>query len=184
MNKGLISVRYATALLQFAQNENAEDEMYAQAKFLSRVFLQVSNLHTILNNPMVPKERKRQVILLAAGDKVPEVFEKTVELLLTNNREDCLQSIMLEYQEQYRKSKNILRGKLTTAVEIDDPTTQKLIASIEGKVRGNLELEKTVDPNILGGFILEVDFIRWDASLTGQLNRIKKQYIERNRRIV
>ena len=105
-------------------------------------------------------------------------------MLLLNNREDCLQSIMLEYQEQYRKSKNILRGKLITAVEIDKPTTQSLIASIEGKVKGNLELEKIIDPKILGGFILEVDFYRWDASLMGQLNRIKKQYIERNRRIV
>ncbi len=184
MNKGLISVRYATALLQFAQSKNVEDEMYAQAKFLSRVFLQVSKLNTVLTNPMVSKEKKREVILIAAGGKILDVFEKTVDLLLTNGREDCLQGIMLEYEEQYRKSKNILRGKLTTAVEIDEPTTQNLIATIEKKVEGNLELEKTIDPTILGGFILQVDFIRWDASLRGQLNRIKKQYIERNRRIV
>ncbi|HUI33253.1 MAG: F0F1 ATP synthase subunit delta [Dysgonamonadaceae bacterium] len=184
MNKGLISVRYATALLQFAQDKNVEDEIYEQAKFLSSVFLKVSSLHAVLNSPMVPKSRKREIILTAAGEKTSDVFEKNIDMLLLNNREDCLQSIMLEYQEQYRKSKNILRGKLITAVEIDKPTTQSLIASIEGKVKGNLELEKIIDPKILGGFILEVDFYRWDASLMGQLNRIKKQYIERNRRIV
>ena len=184
MNKGLISVRYATALLQFAQNENVEDEVYEKAKFISSVFLKVSSLHTALNNPMISKSKKREVILTAAGERKSIAFEKNIDMLLLNNREDCLQSIMLEYQEQYRKSKNILRGKLITAIEIDEPTTQSLIASIEGKVKGNLELEKTVDPKILGGFILEVDFFRWDASLMGQLNRIKKQYIERNRRIV
>ncbi len=54
----------------------------------------------------------------------------------------------------------------------------------EHKIEGTLDLEKIVDPDILGGFILEVDFVRWDASLSGQLNSIKKQYIERNRRIV
>ena len=56
--------------------------------------------------------------------------------------------------------------------------------SVEHKVEGELELEKIVDPSILGGFILELDFIRWDASLIRQLNSIKQQYIERNRRIV
>lgn len=184
MNKGLIAIRYATALLQYAQNENVDDEIYEQAKFLSSVFLKVNRLNTVLSNPMISKSKKREVILTAAGKKTSDAFEKNIDMLLTNNREDCLQSIMLEYQEQYRKSKNILRGKLITAIEIDEPTTQSLIASIEGKVKGNLELEKTVDPKILGGFILEVDFFRWDASLMGQLNRIKKQYIERNRRIV
>jgi F-type H+-transporting ATPase subunit delta len=51
-------------------------------------------------------------------------------------------------------------------------------------MKGTLELEKIVDPEILGGFILELDFVRWNASLSNQLNRIKNQYIERNRRIV
>ena len=105
-------------------------------------------------------------------------------MLLTNDREDCLQSVMLQYQEQYRKSKNILHGKLVTAVAIDDATRDDLIKSIELKVKGKLEVEKIVDPSILGGFILELDFVQWNASLSRQLNDIKKQYIERNRRII
>lgn len=184
MNKGLISVRYATALLQFAKDENVAEEVYEQSKFLTSVFSQLKNLPITLSNPMIPKAAKRRLLLTASGELTSDVFEKMIDLLLKNDREDCLQSIMLEYQEQYRKSKNILHGKLITAVEIDDATTKLLIASIEHKIEGTLDLEKIVNPKILGGFILEVDFVRWDASLSGQLNSIKKQYIERNRRIV
>ena len=184
MNKGLISVRYATALLQFAKDENVAEEVYEQSKFLTSVFAQLKNLPITLSNPMIPKAAKRRLILTASGEMTSDVFEKLIDLLLKNDREDCLQSIMLEYQEQYRKSKNILHGKLITAVEIDDATTKLLIASIEHKIEGTLDLEKIVNTKNLGGFILEVDFVRWDASLSGQLNKNKKQYIERNRRIV
>ena len=184
MNKGLISVRYAKALLQFAKVNNAEEEIYEQSKFLSSVFFNLKNLSDTLNNPMLPKAEKRKIILTASGEKISDVFEKFIDLLLKNDREDCLQSIMLTYQEQYRKSKNMLHGRLITAVEIDDATTKHLIKTIEHKIKGDLDLEKIVNPDILGGFVLEVDFVRWDASLISQLNSIKRQYIERNRRIV
>ena len=184
MNKGLISVRYAKALLQFAQVNNVEEEIYEQSKFLSSVFFNLKNLSIALHNPMLPKTEKRKIILTASGEKISDVFEKFIDLLLKNDREDCLQNIMLTYQEQYRKSKNMLHGRLITAVEIDDTTTEHLIKTIEHKIKGDLDLEKIVNPDILGGFVLEVDFVRWDASLISQLNSIKRQYIERNRRIV
>ena len=184
MNVGLISVRYATALLQFAQNKNVASEIYEQAKFLTDVFFNVKDLHVALENPMIPKTKKKEIILTAFGEKTTDAIDRFINLLLENNRESHLQYIMLEYQEQYLTSKGILRGKLTTAVEIDDITTQHLIESLEKKVKGKLELKKIIDPKILGGFILQIDYNRWDASLSGQLNRIKKQYIERNRRIV
>ncbi len=184
MNKGLISVRYAKALLQFAQDKNVEQEIYEQSKFISSVFSNIPKLHTALHNPLISKADKRKIILTACGEKTSDVFEKFIDFLLNNDREDCLRSIMLTFQEQYRKSKMLLHGKLITAVEIDDTTYQSLIVSIELKIEGTLDLEKIVNPDILGGFILEIDFVRWDASLRGQLNSIKKQYIERNRRIV
>jgi F-type H+-transporting ATPase subunit delta len=184
MNRGLISERYAKALLGFAENKNIEVEIYEQAKFLQDVFVDISTLHTALHNPMISKAMKRKIILTACGDDVADAFKTFIDLLLANDREDCLQYIMLQYQELYRKSKNILHGKLITAVEIDDATKSNLIKSIELKVKGKLEVEKIVDPAILGGFILELDFVRWNASLSRQLNDIKKQYIERNRRII
>ena len=184
MNIGLISVRYARALLKFAENNNVETEIYEQAKFLQDIFASTKELYTALNNPLIPKAEKKKFIITACGEDISEVFLKFIDLLLENDREDCLQSIVLQYQELYNESKNILRGKIITAVEIDDATMARLIKSVELKVEGKLELEKIVSPNILGGFILELDYIRWDASLQRQLDSIRNQYIERNRRII
>lgn len=184
MNIGLVSVRYARALLKFAENNNKAEEIYEQAKFLQDIFAKTKALHTALHNPLIPLKKKRELIITASGEGVSDIFIKFIDLLLKNDRQDCLQSIVLQYQELYNNSKNILRGKLITAIEIDDTTMSHLAKSVEHKIEGNLELEKIVDPSILGGFILELDYIRWDASLIRQLNSIKQQYIERNRRIV
>lgn len=189
MNVGLISVRYATALLQFATKMQAEKEVYEQAKFIIKVFSKTSNLSNALENPLVPKYKKRELLLYATGltdveEKSYDIFNRFINLLLHNHRESYMLNIMYEYSEQYCLSQNIHRGELITAIEIDEETAQSLINSIENKINGRLELIKKVDSEILGGFILQVDYYRWDASLKGQLNRIKKQYIERNRRII
>ena len=101
MNIGLISVRYATALLKFAENNNVETEIYEQAKFLQNIFANTKALHTALDNPLIPKAKKRQFIITASGEGISDVFIKFIDLLLENNRQDCLQSIMLQYQESW-----------------------------------------------------------------------------------
>jgi len=55
---------------------------------------------------------------------------------------------------------------------------------VENTTGGTIEMEKVIDPEIIGGFMFEVDFVRWDASISGQLRRIKKEYIEKNNKIV
>ena len=73
---------------------------------------------------------------------------------------------------------------MTTASAVNAITEKRLIALIENKTGGTLEIEKVVDPEILGGFLFEVDFVRWDASISGQLRRIRKEYIEKNKKTV
>lgn len=184
MNTGLVANRYAVAFLEYVQEKGIAKEAYNKAKLIADVFKTVPKFQSILANPLISKDKKRELILTASGGERSEIFENVVGLLLRNNREDHLQGIMLEFQELYCRSLNVYRGKLTTAVEIDNNTEKDLINSIENKLNGELELTRIIDPEILGGFILEVDYKRWDASLRGQLNRIKKQYIDRNRRIV
>lgn len=184
MDSGLVASRYATAFLEYVLEKDMGEEAYEKAKLVSAVFTEVKELQDILDNPLVPKEKKRQLILTASGGDDSPAFQNVVGLLLRNNRENYLHSIMLMFQELYYTSQNVYKAKLITAVEVDEPTIKNLTTTLESKLDRGLDLEKIVDPDILGGFILEIDYNRWDASLRGQLNKIKRQYIEKNRRIV
>jgi F-type H+-transporting ATPase subunit delta len=184
MNTGLIPVRYATALLDFANVNNEQNLVYGEAKTIIQSFFQFSELRTVLDNPVLANAEKRKIIILAAGGKVSKSFERFLDLVLENGREKFLLEIALKLIDLYRKQMNIHYGKLTTALQVNAATEKRLIALVENTTGGTIEMEKVIDPEILGGFLFEVDFVRWDASVSGQLRRIKKEYIERNNKTV
>lgn len=184
MNTGLIPVRYATALLDFANVSNEQNRVYTEAKTITKSYFQFSELRTVLDNPVLAKAEKRKIIILSAGGDVSKPFEKFMDLLLENEREDHLLPIALKYIDLFRKQKNIHYGKLTTASPVTADVEKRLMAMVENTTGGTIEMEKIIDPEILGGFMFEVDFVRWDASISGQLRRIRKDYIERNKKTV
>jgi len=184
MNNGLIAARYATALLEFVPDSSSRDILYAEAKSVTKSFIQYNEFRLVLENPVMAKSDKLKVINLAAGGNTSKSFARFVDVLLENNRETHLQAIMLKFGDLYRKTKNIHSGKLTTASSIEALVEKRLVDMIQKSTGGTIEIEKIVDPSILGGFQFEVDFVRWDASLSGQLQRIRNEFIEQNKKVL
>lgn len=184
MNTGLIPVRYATALLEFASVSKEQDRVYTEAKALTKHFSQFAGLRAVLDNPVMATAEKRKIIVTAAGVKISKPFERFMDLILENNRESHLQEIALKYIALYRKQKNIFYGKLTTATPVNAETEKKLMKLVENTTGGTIEMEKLIDPEIIGGFMFEVDFVRWDASVSGQIRRIRNEYIEKNKKSI
>ena len=69
-----------------------------------------------------------------------------------------------------------MHGKITTAVPFDKKDSNSFQKRIQKLVGENLELEPVVDPDIIGGFVLQLDDYRWDASVSGELTRIKSHF--------
>lgn len=175
MDLGVISVRYARALLKSATGQRVEDQVYEDMLTLSQSYLQVPDLRFTIDNPMLQKNKKRHLIETALGEHPNALSEKFVALVLKEDRESTLQFMAASYITLYRKQKNITRGKLTTAVAVSDATEQKMKAMVEAKTLGTVEFKTEVDPQIIGGFILEYDTYRMDASVKSKLNSILVQ---------
>ena len=86
-----------------------------------------------------------------------------------------MQFMANSYITLYRKQKNVIRGKLTTAARVSVETEQKMRQMVESKTNGTVEFETEGDPDIIGGFILEYDTFRMDASVKSKLNTILTQ---------
>ena len=82
------------------------------------------------------------------------------------------------YITLYRKHKNITRGKLITASAVSQNTVDKMKQMVEDKTQGSVEFNTKIDNELIGGFILEYDDYRMDASvkskLRGILSELKK----------
>lgn len=176
MNSGLISTRYARALLEYAAETGEQEEVYEKMKLLSEIFLEVTELRYAIQNQSISTSEKRAVITTACGGSLPSSFSKMLTLILRNERQEHLLYIALRYVELYREKFHIQYGKLITAVDMGKEKAQQLTTRIEKIVGGELEVESVVDPAIIGGFVLNLDGFRWDASISGELTRIKSRF--------
>ncbi len=175
MDIGVISVRYARALLKSATLAKLEDQVYQEMQTLSQSYIQVPELRFTIDNPMLAKDKKKAVLVTACGGDVTDLTQTFIQLVLNEDRESTLQFMAASYITLYRKQKNITRGRLITAVAVSPATEQKMKEMVEGKTQGTVEFQTEIDPSIIGGFILDYDTYRMDASVKTRLNDILAQ---------
>ena len=172
MDIGVISVRYARALLKSATDAKIEADVYKEMQTLAKSYTEVPQLRQTIDNPMLSKDTKQQLLLTAVGEKPCELTKAFISLVLKEDRENVMQFIANSYITLYRQQKNVIRGRLITAAAVSPATEQKMRQMVESKTNGTVEFETEVNPDIIGGFILEYDTYRMDASVKSKLNSI------------
>lgn len=178
MDIGIISMRYAKTLLRFAHTTGEAESVYADMQAVAESFKKVPALQEALLNPVITAVQKRNLLESAASagnSKASETTKKFFELVTKNHREDLMQFIAHSYTDLYTKSKNIIRGRLVLPAPISEDTRTKLHQMAEKRTDGKtIEFSTIVNPEIEGGFILEYDTYRLDASLRTQMREIRR----------
>lgn len=175
MDLGLISVRYARALLKASLEAKLEDRVYSEMQTLSQSYIKVPDFRFTIDNPMFSKKRKKELFIIAFGGDPCKLTDVFIDLVLKEERENMMQFIANSYITLYRKNKNLIRAKLLTATAVSPSTEQRLKQLVESKTNGIVEFETEIKPEILGGFIIEYDTYRMDVSVKSQLNSILSQ---------
>lgn len=174
MNNGKISIRYAKALLSSAKEAKVEEKVYSEMNTLESAFAQIQLLKQAMTNPTLTKEDKIKLLNSVFNNKASKLTQGFITLVVENGREDYFHRIALSFQELYRKDKNIVVTHLTTAIELDEPLKKKIINSVEEQENSKVELRTEVNPDIIGGYILDIDGKRLDASIIRQLSKLYK----------
>ena len=172
MDIGVISVRYARALLKSATDQQLEDAVYQEMQLLAKSYLDVPQLRQTIAGPMLSKDKKETLLLTAVGGSATPLTKAFIQLVLKEGREPVMQFIANSYVTLYRQQKNVIRGRLITAARVSPDTEQKMRRMVESKTNGTVEFETEVNPDLIGGFILEYDTYRMDASVKSKLNTI------------
>lgn len=172
MDLGVVSVRYARALLKSAIAMQLDKQVYADMQTLATSYIEVPQLRFTIDNPMLVKEQKQDLLETACGSSPSDLTKRFLQLVLDEGRESALQLMANSFVTLYRQQKNITRGRLITATTVSPETEMKMKQMVEMKTQGTVEFQTEVDPDIIGGFILEYDTYRMDASVKSKLNAI------------
>ena len=158
MNTGAISKRYAKALLELSRESGRGEQDCSQALAL-------------LEHPE------------AKPAKLEEDIQKLVELLIRNGRMPYVKFILRSFVDLYRKENGIVEVRLTVAAP-SPALEEKLRQILASAIDGTILFTSKVDPDLIGGFVLEVDDRQLNASAKSQLEKIRRKLDELNKRIV
>jgi F-type H+-transporting ATPase subunit delta len=172
MNAGIISTRYARAIYEYAAEKGNDTDLYKEMQQLAKNFVEYPTLRKVMNDPTVPSEQKVNVLTTASGIRVHETLKQVVRMVVENGRGNCMENIALMYDKVYRKAKGIVVVHLATVEPASEKTKENLIHVISKETGGQIEFHTEINPDIIGGFILEIEDKRLDASVKNQLRII------------
>ncbi len=184
MNEGILSSRYAKALLKFVQETGNGDKVYSQAGILVLRMEEVRQLKDYIeNHDEISLEKKLQLLETALGEPMSLELRRFMALVTSRRRTEYFYRMLYDFIGQYREANNIRVGRLITAFPAQG-LKEKMESVFSGKAGAEVRLEMEVNPDILGGFIFELDGWRLDASVETRLDRIRRKLIDKNSRLV
>ncbi|MBO5980598.1 MAG: ATP synthase F1 subunit delta [Bacteroidales bacterium] len=184
MNSEVISSRYAKALLTYAAEAGSGDKVYSQALAIVQVMQELPQLmDIILRRDDVTLSKKTELLSLAIGEPLTAELIRFMELVISQRRMDKFHSMLLSFVVKFREANNIKVGSLVTAAP-DENLKERLENMFSNRTNSKVYLSATVDPEVLGGFVFELDGYRLDASVRTRLEKIRQCLVDDNNRIV
>lgn len=180
MNDGLIPRRYAKALYKYALEKKVDKRIYMLTANLVDAFASQHGLLTAVANPFVSVADKTKLLMAAAGadEKSDPVFTDFLTLLAQNGRIEFIRDIALAYRDIYRQANNIRRVTVTSAEPLAAPEEQRLKSLIEKHLDGaSMEYEARTNPDLIGGFTIEINNEKLDASVANELKQLRLKLI-------
>jgi F-type H+-transporting ATPase subunit delta len=165
----MISTRYARAIYEYASEKGNEMDLQKEMLVLAESFAAYPALRKIMNDPTISSEQKVSILITASGIYIHETLKQVFLMVVENGRAAYMENIALMYDELYRKAKGLVMAQLTMVEPANEKIKETLIRMISEGTAKKVEFRTKTDPDIIGGFILEIEDKRLDASVKEQL---------------
>ena len=177
MNQGIISTRYAKALIKVGCDNNCLDSIKADMELIGGTINDNPMFRQILDNPVIKPPQKRSVMNELLEKRVHSLTLNFINILVYNRREILLADVVRNFVDQYEKLKGVKRAHVVSATEMDEGTKQQLQRQLKTLYKSDVQMTAETNPDLIGGFILRVGDQQYDASLSSGLKRLKKKMI-------
>jgi F-type H+-transporting ATPase subunit delta len=164
---------YAEALLDLAKSNNSLQDMTNDMNIVSQFLANSSDLKKFLGNPLITKDAKKNVVKDVLGEQIDGRTLKFLLLLVDRGRIELLESVAEKFLELSYKQESLEIAKITSSIKLS-ADQQKEIAEKLKIITGakQIKLALKVDPQLIGGFTIEIGSKMIDTSIRGQLRQI------------
>lgn len=168
--------RYAKAIFEMALEKSVLDSVNSDMISIAETVRSNSELSQFLGNPVV----KNEVKLAAIKEIFSGVHSLTTDLftLLSNNqRFELLAQVAELFQGLSDEHKGIVTAKVTTAIPMDAALEAQISKKIQSLANGKtVRIHNKVDASLIGGFIIRLGDMQYNASLASKLQQLKQEF--------
>ena len=175
MNHSQIAVRYAKSIFLLAEEKNILDDVKNDIQLIENTFSESIELKDSIYNPVINSSVKSAILADLFEKKINEYTFNFLMLVLKNKREESFEDIFRNFDDIYRKSKNIKKSILTSVQKMDKKAVDEIVKSLEKSFNTNIELEERINPKLIGGFVIQVEDKEYDYSILGKLHTIDNE---------
>ncbi len=133
-------------------------------------------LRSVLRNPQLEPSEKASILSDLVGEEEP-LFRNFLLLVAEKGRAGEIELIAVELERLIAREERRLTVELTTARELSDAEANAIVAQIEKAAGRTVEATRSVDPDLVGGIVLQAGSYRVDASVRGRLERLRQQLV-------
>ena len=166
---------YARALYEAAVEQSALPSIIADIEKMQELIEQSTELTQFINTPLLSPQIKSDTFQLLFTDGMHPLTVNFFKLLAQKQRERYLVAIMDVFSDIVDEAAGRIVAKVTTVVPITQNQEQRLVQQLSAHSGKQVRLETETDEQIQGGFIVQLGDTVFDASVTTQLQRLKRQ---------
>lgn len=170
------ALRYAKAILNLAKESKKETEVNGSMQAIVETIQGSSELEAVLDSPVIKVEDKIKVLNAVFSETIDQISLGVIGLLGENKRLPLLSEVAKQYSILFDHDKLVDVARVTTAVPLTKALSNKVLAKIKELTGHEATIENVVNPEIIGGFILRVGDIQYDASISSNFNELKRQF--------
>lgn len=172
-----VAKRYAKSVLELALEKKAEDKVIKDMEYITAVCQQNRSLVAALKSPVITRDKKYNILINIFKSSISEISLKLLEILNRKYREEILPEVARAYVDLYREHKGIVLASVTSAIKLPADMVKSFESAVTKKTGKTVLLDQKVDPEIIGGYILNIADEQLDNSVKSKLNTLKRELI-------
>ena len=176
MKSSKVGLRYAKAALQQAIEDNNVKAVFEDMQGVHATVAESKELRLALQSPVI-KSSDKEAVLLELFKGTQKTTQNLIKVMAANERTQYLGDVAAGFIGLYNDTQGVKVVKVTTAVALDGALKEQVLAKAKTLTGSdNVSLENEIDPEIIGGFVLRVGDMQYNASISNQLSTLRKEF--------
>lgn len=170
------AIRYAKAVLDLAKEQKSDKAVNDDMKSIVNSVHESKELKDMLYSPVVPTATKKSALLAIFKD-LNKLSTNLIDTLIENKRINILGDVAEQYNKLFDDEQGTQIAKVTTAVPLSEELKKLVLLKAKELTGKDSEIVNVIDESILGGFILRVGDLQYDASIANKLSKLKREIV-------